>query len=188
MNLKREGKRVERLRSRIRFTELSLVKERRAWSDADVEWHDTKQSQEILQHVAQAVQQKVHKRIAKVVSSCLASVFDDPYQFKIEFDRKRGRTQARILFCRDGLQVDPISASGGGMIDVAAFALRVVCLVLHRPRLRPSLFFDEPFKNVSSDYQDNCRMMMERLSKEMKVQIILITHNDALATGSIIRL
>jgi ABC-type molybdenum transport system ATPase subunit/photorepair protein PhrA len=145
-------------------------------------------AQEILQHLAQAVQQQAHQRIAKVVSSCLSAVFDHPYEFRIQFERKRGRTEARLLFSRDGLEVDPMTAAGGGMIDVAAFALRIACLVLHRPKLSRVVVLDEPFRFVSAQYQPNVRTMLEELAEEMKIQIVFITHNPNLVTGKVIEL
>jgi ABC-type uncharacterized transport system YnjBCD ATPase subunit len=145
-------------------------------------------AQEILQHLAQAVQQQAHEQISKVVSSCLEAVFDDPYEFKIVFERKRGRTEAQLRFTRRGLDVDPLTASGGGMVDVAAFALRVSCLALHRPRLSRVVVLDEPFRFVSAEYQDNVRKMLEQLTKDMGMQMILVTHNDAYATGKVVQL
>lgn len=189
MDLKREQQNVDRISGNIRFLKRSIRQEKLQLAIATKQVSRASRSQQILQQVAQAVQQKAHDRISKVVSSCLSSVFgDEAYKFKIRFERKRGKTDADILFVRNGREADPITASGGGMVDVAAFALRVVCLVLHRPRLRPSLFLDEPFKNVSADYQDNVRVMMENISKEMQVQIILVTHNENLMIGKIIKI
>lgn len=158
-----------------------------AWAKAERFLKHALEAQEILQLIAQAVQQQAHEKIAKVVSSCLQAVFDDPYEFKIEFERKRGRTEAKLLFLRRGLICDPTSASGGGVIDVAAFALRAVCIMLHRPRLSKILFLDEPFRFVSAEYQDNVRTMLEELSEDLGVQIVQITHNEKIATGKIVR-
>lgn len=149
---------------------------------------NSRQAQEVLQLLAQAVQQKAHERISHVVSSCLSAVFEDPYEFHIEFERKRGRTEASLRFRRRGLEVDPLTASGGGVVDVAAFALRIACLVMHRPRLSRILVLDEPMKYVSAEYRPAVREMLEQISSEMKVQIIMVTHAEDLATGKIINL
>jgi len=138
--------------------------------------------------LAQAVQQKAHEKISSVVSSCLTAVFNDPYEFKIQFERKRGKTEARLVFVRRGLEVDPLTASGGGVVDVAAFALRVACLVLHRPRLSRLVVLDEPFKFVSANYQDNVRAMLEELASDLGLQIIMVTHIETLETGKVISL
>jgi len=77
-------------------------------------------AQEIVQTVAQSIQQQIHTRIADVVSRCLSAVFDEPYEFRIIFEQKRGKTEARLIFVRDEQEIDPMTAAGGGVIDVAA--------------------------------------------------------------------
>lgn len=138
--------------------------------------------------VAQAVQQKAHKHIARVVSRCLTAIFDDPPKFKIVFERKRGKTEARLVFVKDKAEYDPMTASGGGMVDVAAFALRLACLMLSRPKLRPLLVIDEPFRFVHADIRPRIRTLLETLSQELKVQIILVTHDPELQCGKVIEL
>lgn len=183
-----ESKVISELALNLRVLRERQAIEEKALASAENEVETARSAQEIIQFVAQAVQQKAHERVAKVVSSCLASVFDEPYTFAIEFVRKRGRTEAKLRFTRKGLTVDPMEASGGGMIDVAAFALRVACLIMHRPRLRQILVLDEPFRFVSEEYQDNVRAMLEKLSVDLGLQIVMVTHNQAYATGKIIRL
>jgi len=151
-------------------------------------YSNAEEGQQLLQTAAQAVQQQAHKKIAAVVTRCLETVFDEPYEFKIHFERKRGRTEARLVFERDGYEIDPITASGGGVIDVAAFALRLACLILNKPRLRKVMLLDEPFKFVSAEYIHNVRHLLEGLSKDFKVQFIIVTHIEGLKTGKIIRI
>jgi DNA repair exonuclease SbcCD ATPase subunit len=148
------------------------------------------QAQEIAQNIAQVIQQKVHRHISGVVGRCLEIVFgeDESYVFKILFERKRNRTEARLIFERNRLEVDPLSASGGGVIDVAAFALRLSCLLLAKPELRRVVILDEPFKFVSEEYRPKVREMLERLSKDFHIQFIMVTHIDELVTGKVFRL
>jgi len=146
------------------------------------------EAQTIAQIIAQTIQEKVHHKISSVVSRCLSSVFEDPYQFKILFERKRGRTEATLLFERDGQQTDPLTASGGGPVDLATFALRLSCMMLNRPKLRRVLIMDEPFKSPSPHYRERVRQLMEVLSKEMGVQFILVTNIMELVAGKVIDL
>ena len=146
------------------------------------------QAQELAQYTAQAIQQKAHDQIAEVVSRCLSAIFDEPYQFQIHFERKRGRTEARLSFERNGQEIDPMDASGGGVVDVASFALRLSCLILHKPALRRCVILDEPFKFVSEEFRPRVKELLETLSKEMGVQFIMVTHIHELKTGSILEL
>lgn len=179
---------VSRIRSDVEHLDRRSVEIEQTLEQEQETHQAAKEAQEILQHISQAVQQRAHQKICEVVSSCLSTVFDNPYEFHIVFERKRGRTEASLRFRRNGLDVDPMSSSGGGMIDVAAFALRVACLMLHRPKLSKVVILDEPFKFVSEQYRDNVRRMLESLSEDLKVQIIQVTHIDELKTGEIIEL
>lgn len=171
-----------------RTARATCVAEKDALKSAQASLTDAEEAQKILQLVAQTVQQQAHDRIAGVVSRCLESVFEDPYEFRIVFEQKRGKTDARLVFMHDGQEVDPMTASGGGVVDVAAFALRLSCLMLSRPPLRRVLILDEPMKFVSERYRDRVRGMLEMLSSELGVQIIYVTHMNELQTGTIIQL
>lgn len=150
--------------------------------------NDVACAREIVQSVAQLVQQKAHDQIAGVVTKCLQAVFDDPYKFRIIFEQKKGRTDARLVFIRNGHEIDPTSAAGGGVLDVAAFALRLSCLVLAKPRKRRLLVLDEPFRFVSRDLSLRISSLLQTLSNEFGIQFIIVTHSEELGCGKVIRL
>lgn len=133
------------------------------------------EAQQIIQLVSVAIQQEAHDKIASVVSRCLEAIFDEPYTFRINFERKRGKTEAGLTFTRDGMTLtDPLNEAGGGVIDVAAFALRLACLVLERPVRRRLLVLDEPFSGIrGSVYRQRMRGLVEALASEFDVQFIL---------------
>lgn len=139
----------------------------------------SERAQVIIQQVAQATQQELEYRISELVTLALSSVFPDPYQFKLRFVVRRGKTEADLLFLRDGQEIDPLSASGGGVVDVAAFALRVALWRLSNG-LRAVLVLDESFKWISSSYLPLAGDMLRSLSEKMGIQIILVTHLEPL--------
>lgn len=145
-------------------------------------------AQEIVQTVAEGMQNRAHQQIASVVSRCLEAVFHEPYNFQIQFEKKRGRTEARLVFVRDKLEVDPMTAAGGGVVDVAAFALRLACLVLAKPARRRLLVLDEPFKFVSELYRARVRDLMLELAEEMDVQFVIVTHVPDFEIGKVVEL
>jgi len=150
---------------------------------------NAEEAQHIAQVVAEGVQQQAHARISGVVSRCLSSVFgDDAYEFRIDFERARGRTEAKLVFTRDGVDVNPIDSSGGGVVDVGAFALRLSCLMLARPAVRRCVILDEPFKFVSEGYRDAARQLLESLSEDLGVQFIMVTHIDELQCGKVVNI
>lgn len=162
--------------------------EKRAAIEAENHATDCEEAQRVAQLVAQTVQQQAHDKIAGVVSKCLEAVFEEPYEFQIHFEQKRGRTEARLVFVRDGNEVDPMTGSGGGVVDVASFALRVACILLAKPPVRRVLVMDEPFRFVSACYRPRLRGMLEMLSKELGMQFIQVTHIEELKVGNIIEL
>jgi len=188
IDLDQEEIEVNRLSAKLDHLELQGEEEEENMAKAERMIARTQEAQTILQLVAEAVQQKAHEKLAQVVSSCLSTVFEDPYRFKIQFERKRGKTEAHLRFLRRGLDVDPITASGGGAVDVAAFALRVACLMLHRPRLSKIVVLDEPFKFVSAQYRENIKAMLESLTDDLGIQIIMVTHIEELEAGKVIEL
>lgn len=149
---------------------------------------DCTSSLEIIQLAAQHVQQSAHAKIAGVVSMCLKAVFEEPYEFHIHFERKRGRTEARIAFSRDGNELAP-GAVGGGVIDVAAFALRLAAMLLLKPPVQRVLVADEPMKNVNGEgNRERVRELLMFLPAKLGVQIIMSTGYPWLECGEIVRM
>lgn len=149
---------------------------------------NVERAQAICQDIAKLVQQKAHEKLASVVTRCLHAVFPNPYDFKIVFEKKRGKTDARMVFIRDGKEMDPEDGVGGSVLDVAAFALRLACLGLQKPKRRKFVVIDEGFRGVS-DIEDNknrVKEMLEILSQELGFQILQITHDEGLKAGKVI--
>jgi len=86
----------------------------------------------IAQEVAQQTQEELEFQVSALVTNALASIFPDPYEFKVEFEIKRGKTEAAMFFTRGGEEIDPLTASGGGVVDIAAFALRLSAFLFLR--------------------------------------------------------
>ena len=83
------------------------------------------ESQVFLQKVAQSTQENLKFQIEDIVNLALESVFPNEYQFQIIFNVSRGKTDAELVFMdeRTGQTIDPMEASGGGVVDLTAFAL-----------------------------------------------------------------
>jgi len=160
--------------------------ERQALALARTLLEDTRSANDLARGVARDIQAKVCGCVAGVVSRCLEAVFDEPYEFKMDFVEKRGRTEVELTFEKNGQVVDPLSASGGGVVDVASFALRLAAILLSGPKTRRILVLDEPFKFLSRVYRPKIHQLLEDLAKEMGVQIIMVTHIEELQTGTIV--
>jgi hypothetical protein len=184
-------RRLERLTADLDHAERQVADESARLREAEEEAAAALEAQEIVQRVAEGVQNKAHRSIASVVTRCLRAVYGkDAYEFKIRFSRKRGRTEAKLLFIRDGNELeDPCDESGAGQVVVAAFALRLVALVLSRPQRRRLLVLDEPLRQINGDvYRDRVRGMIESLAREFGIQFIIASNEDWMKIGKVVQL
>jgi hypothetical protein len=92
------------------------------------------QAQVFLQKVAQDTQEQLKIHIEDIVQLALDAIFPDKYTFEIQFNIAYGKTTAELVFIskQSGHIVDPMIASGGGVVDVCSFALRLACWTLSR--------------------------------------------------------
>jgi DNA repair exonuclease SbcCD ATPase subunit len=177
------------------YNDLQLARRQRKQEKAELvalreRFTDLEEAQRLLQGVAQDVQQRSHEAVATLVTRCLKTVFGEEYgyEFRINFEQRRGRTEADLCFVREGKEIDPTSASGGGVVDLASFALRLACLLLSRPPKRRLLVADECFKHLSRNHTETVRELIETLAAELSLQVILVTHDPSLACGKVVEL
>lgn len=192
IELERWSKTASNLDLRYKHAQIQLKQERKRLKQAKSDLKHSQEAQAFLQEAAKQVQLKSHNRIAGVVSHCLKEVFkDDPegaYQFKFRFDKIRGRTQARPVFIRNGHELDPKDECSGGMEELAAFALRIVAILMSNPELRRLVIPDEPFRGISPCYRHLVPQLILALSKKMRMQIIYATNEMSYACGKVIKL
>ena len=130
----------------------------------------------IIQIVAKETQEELEYRLSELVSLCLKSVFPNPYEFVVEFNIRRGKTECDLLFKRNKQLLKPVDASGIGIVDVAAFGLRVAAWSLSKPRTRSVLILDEPFKHLKGiESNKKVIQMVKALSEQLGLQIIMIS-------------
>ena len=128
-----------------------------------------------------ATQQQLSFHISDITSLALEAVFPDPYALQVEFIQRRNKTECDLYFVRDGEKVDPLSASGGGAVDVAAFALRIASWSMTKPRTRNVIILDEPLRFLSANLQERASSMIKELSDKLGIQFIVVTHEPILA-------
>ncbi|HQK37953.1 MAG TPA: hypothetical protein PLC81_09960 [Bacteroidales bacterium] len=127
-------------------------------------------------------QQQLQYHISDITTLALSAIFDDPYELIAEFTQRRNKTECDLYFSRDGEKTDPMSASGGGAVDVAAFALRIASWSMQRPKSNNVIILDEPLKYLSVNYQEKGSAMIKELSQRLGIQFIIVTHEPTLAS------
>ena len=149
------------------------------------EQEDISRALEIIQQVSKLTQAQLEIHISELVSLALEAVFPNPYKMVLKFETRRNRSEADLLLQdeNDNL-LNPMDAVGGGVVDVAAFALRIALWSLKRPRPRAVMVLDEPFRFLSSDLQEKASIMLKELSKKLSIQFILVTHEEQLLSSA----
>lgn len=142
------------------------------------------QAREIIRKVGMDTQSQLQVSISDITSLALEAVFDNPYELKVEFIQRRNKTECDLYFERDGNRVDPLTASGVGAVDVAAFALRIASWSMSVPHSRNVIILDEPFRFLSENYQEQASLMLKEISSKLGIQMILITHSLTLASSA----
>lgn len=176
-----EFEKIERLfnqskgvRSQIQ-KQLQETKELKKFSEKKLKLIE--EAQVFLQTVAQNTQEKLKFDIEAIVNLALESVFPNEYLFQMNFNVSRGKTEAELIFQdkRTGQTIDPMEASGGGVVDLTCFALRISAFALESGTDN-LIILDEPFKFISRDLQERAGEILKKLSEKMKLQIIMVTH------------
>jgi len=144
----------------------------------EIEHHD--EAQLFLSHLEKTAHEKVVEKIENLVTLCLQSVYEKNLQFKLIFEEKRNSIEARPVIIQDGHEFDPKEDKGGGMSDLISIALRIILWNPKKPESRRLFILDEPFKRAGAF----CLMigrLIKYLSKKLKIQFIIFTHEDDLA-------
>ena len=176
--IKELQKKISINKSKKEFNENNLLKIDKEISSLQRDERNIMEAQKIIQHVAQKTQQELRYKISEIVTLALEAVFDDPYEFKIEFIQKRGKTEAVLKYVKDGHEYDPTLSTGGGVKDITSFALRIAIYQIRNPKLRNVIVLDEPFKqlSVSGDMQEKAGEMLQKISHKLGIQIIMNSH------------
>jgi DNA repair exonuclease SbcCD ATPase subunit len=169
-----ERKRGEQrsIKTRIENTEQQI-------EELETKQKELEKAEDIVKAVSIQTQKQLEFQLASVVSSAQDAVFNNPYSMVVKFEQRRNKTECDLMFARGKQEIDPLSSSGYGAADIAAFALRISSWSMGK-HTRPLLMLDEPFKHLKG-VQENARAihMMKAISEELGMQIITISDERA---------
>jgi len=145
--------------------------------DNKVRRESLEKAQTFLQSVAQDTQEQLKYHVEDIVQLALDTCFPEKYEFRIVFEVSRGTTTAVMKFIdiESGQPIDPMNASGGGVVDLAAFALRIAAWTLEG-NTDNTMLMDEPLKFLSKDLMRQAANVMKTLSKKLNLQFIFVSH------------
>lgn len=133
------------------------------------------EARELIREAGLKTQQSLQYHISDISSLALDAVFENPYELIVEFVHKRNKSECELTLFRDDKKVKPLDAAGGGVVDVAANALRVASWSMKNPKLRNVIILDEPYKHLRGE-EENRRVltMIQEISQRLNLQIIMI--------------
>ena len=194
----RETKILELIKKEAEIaTKLTLVREQLAEKRKQLEVAKHNKAvytdvSELLVKTALSIQETTTARIAKIVTDMYQYVFMCDDRFVIKIDKKRSVPVASFFIetKKNGqtLLVDPLTADGGGKVDVIALGLRLAALLLYRPQLEKLLVLDEPLRFLSSaktsakPYRLRAVEFLKQIAKEYGIQVIAVTHDEELVS------
>ena len=139
-------------------------------------------AQEVFQLVAKETMQSLETQWSSLVTMALRAVFPDAPAFRLKIDTARGRPECEFCFVQGDEESSVLETTGGGVLDVASFALRVAYWSLKQSA--PVFLLDEPFKFVSPDLQGRVELMLRMFCEQFGVQIIMVSHAERVFPNS----
>jgi len=124
------------------------------------------------------------RMVEDVVTEGLQTIFHDlDLSCEADVGPKWGKIAVEFFF-RQGSKDDPLSyrgkpmdSFGGGPSSIASLVLRILTVL--RLKLWPVLVLDEALGAVSEHYVDHTGVFLERLTKKMGIDVLLVTHKPS---------
>ena len=173
--------------------ELNFLDRQKATSQTKLEKEITnyeyiEQAQTFLQNVAKETQNKLSYHISEFVSSALETIWEeDAYSFELKFVEKRNKTEVEMYLLDDNGKINLKDLNeirtGGGILDVCAFALRISLWSLQKSKER-LMIFDQPFTNLDNEHLPLANKLLKEVNEKLGIQIIIINHSILLNEGN----
>lgn len=141
---------------------------------------------ELLTIVQKTTSAKIKAGLENIVTYALRYVFNSDYGFQLEFSKRGNLSEVKFNVKTTNCKTysDPLLSEGGGILDILSLALRIAILELYKPKIEGFVALDEPFKQVSVEYLDNCRKFIKAINQRINRQIIIVTHKEELITNA----
>jgi len=171
--------RITKQQGRLEQVEKDLSRKKVELTVLEQRQIDIEAAQVLLQVTAQETQDGLRVHLEDIVQVALDTCFPGEYTFKILFELKRGSTVCEMyLEDESGFKLNPMTASGGGLVDVISLALRLAVWTLSKPD--NVIVLDEPFKFLSANLRPLAGEILQNMSEKLGLQIIMVTHDPIL--------
>ena len=183
MEIRDFRKKVDNLKAEQRLLGEQLDNEKTKLEGLRKESKDLDRARFLIQEAALKTQETLRIYLTAISTTALQVVFPDKdLDFRVVFETKRGRTEAILEVGEGGVYADPLEGHGGGVVDVLSFALR--CAFWSISRNRSTMILDEPMKFLSRDLVPNAADIINTISKDLGIQVIMVTHIEEFIDGA----
>lgn len=174
IELKQFREKINEIKAEKRILSAQLVEKEVELGESVEYGVDCVEARSILQVVAKSTQELLEKKFSSLVTLAIRTIFHDDREFVIQFVEKRNKTELECHISKDN-NIVGIYDGGGGQIDVVALACRLAFWSLQKTS-RPIFFLDEPLAFLHSpEYQERASDLLQMLSKELKVQFLVVS-------------
>lgn len=139
----------------------------------------------LLTTYADEQQAKVQGNIEQIVSTGLRTIFGEDLYLRIDNRLVGRRPELDFMLVSqlggETLETSILDARGGGVAAVAGFLIQAV-MVLLSPGVRPVLFLDESFGQLSSEFLEPLAQFIQELVDRSDLQVVLVTHSDVFSS------
>lgn len=162
---------------------IELKDAKKTAADLYKEVRRSEKAQVNLQHVANSTQKMLEYHISEMVNLALAATFKNPYTLNVEFELSgKGQTLCNFTYTRNENTIKQIKS--GGVRDWTAVALRLSLWALARPKTRPLLVLDEPFKHLSVSYRPRVIEVLKELTGKLGLQLLIVVQDAEAMEGA----
>ena len=174
--------------------ELEVAKRKRAEITQDIsrlkcEVEDDKEKCVILNNSSEVIKKAISDRRGAICDN-LSSLGTNALQYALgsnDLEMKIVERDYRDSICSDvkvvnastGLETPILGAKGGGVMDIVNTAMRIGILnFLRDPAIDGPIILDEPYKQLSKEYQPAIAELLRQIVENFGRQVILSTHNE----------
>lgn len=178
MDIKQYRRKLDELKARRKLLREDLESSEGTVERLEVEREDLLKARVLIQEAALQTQESLRVRLSSIVTTALQAVFQDKeVDFRVTFESKRNRTECVLEVGEEGVYTAPMDSHGGGLVDIASFALRASFWSIEQTR--PIMILDEPMKFLSPKLAPLAADMLRMVSDKLGIQIIMVTHVPA---------
>ena len=168
-------------------TETDIIEKEKKILNEEIESlgvEELEQASKILQTLSASQKLKACELLEGLCTSAIQYSFSPDHEIKVSIKEtgKRSVIDVKIMNTLTGYEEDIMDQNGGGVVDIVSTALRLIALQTYEPVIDGPIILDEPTKMVSSEYIPTLAEFLKSAGNDFDRQIILITHNEYLAS------